>query len=410
MPTLVGNVQELLHEARGLNDQVVALRRAIHREPEIGLELPLTQAKVLEALQGLPLDLRTGKRTTSVVATLRGAAPGPTILLRGDMDALPIQERSGVEFASRFDGRMHACGHDAHTAMLVGAARLLSRHRADLAGTIRFMFQPGEEGYHGAQVMLEEGVLDDPQVDAAFALHATPRYAAGTIHTRAGPVLASADTFTIHVSGRGGHASAPHLAADPIPVACEIVIALQTFVTRSVHAFEPGVVTVGKIEAGTAENVIPASASLTGTIRTVAPATRQLILDGIRRVARGIAEAHGVSADVHIDDGYPVTVNNADVAQLVLEVGRQLLGDDGVQEQPFPQMAAEDFSYVLERVPGAMVSLGTRPRGMREGEAPAGHSDRYLLEEEALPVGVAMHAAIALEYARRAEAPPARSG
>jgi amidohydrolase len=390
-------MHELLHEARGLLGDVVRLRRSIHREPELGLDLPLTQAKVLDGLRELPLEVRTGQRTTSVIADLRGARPGRAILLRADMDALPLQEDTGLEFASRHAGKMHACGHDAHTAMLVGAARLLSRRQAELSGTVRFMFQPGEEGYGGAAIMLEEGLLDIKPA-AAFALHATPRWAAGTITTRPGPVLASADTFTIEVRGRGGHASAPHMAADPIPVACEIVMALQTFVTRSVSVFAPGVVTVGKIEAGTTNNIIPETATLVGTVRTVAPQTRTLILEGLHRVARGVADAHGVAATVDIQEGYPVTVNDADFARFVLRVGEQVLGRDNATEQATPQMAAEDFSYVLDQVSGAMMSLGTRPSGVAEGEAANAHSNRYLLEEEAMVTGQAMYAAVALEF------------
>jgi amidohydrolase len=287
-------LHDLLHEARGLLDDVVKLRRSIHRQPELGLDLPLTQARVLDSLRSLPLQVRTGRRTSSVIADLHGSRPGRAIVLRADMDALPLQEDTGLPFASVFDGKMHACGHDAHTAMLVGAARLLTSHRAELAGTVRFMFQPGEEGFGGARVMLDEGLLDI-QPAAAFALHASPRWAAGTVTTRPGPVLASSDTFTITVNGRGGHASAPHLAADPVPVACEIVMALQTFVTRSISVFAPGVVTVARIEAGTTSNVIPEVATLLGTVRTVAPATRTIILDGLRRVAKGVAEAHRVA-------------------------------------------------------------------------------------------------------------------
>jgi amidohydrolase len=387
----------LVEEARALLPEVVQLRRSIHREPELGLQLPLTQSRVLAALEGLPLEIRLGTATSSVLADLKGTRPGGSIVLRADMDALPLEEDTGLEFASSFAGKMHACGHDAHTAMLVGAARLLARRKAELAGTVRLMFQPGEEGFGGAKVMLEEGLLDcAPR--AAFALHATPRWAAGVVTTRPGPVLASSDTFRIEVRGRGGHASAPHLAADPVPVACEIVTALQTFVTRSVNVFEPGVVTVGKIEAGTTNNVIPETATLIGTVRTVAPATRTRILDGLRRLASGVAEAHGLSAEVELKDGYPVTVNDAEFARFVLEVGRRVLGPEHVLEQPTPQMAAEDFSYVLEQVPGAMVSLGTRPGAFGEGEAPNAHSNRYLLDEDAMATGVALYAAVALEF------------
>lgn len=390
---------DLLNEARALVPDVIELRRAIHRQPELGLELPLTQAKVLRALDGLPLKIQTGQATTSVIADLQGGQPGKTIILRGDMDALPLHEDSGVPFASEYDGRMHACGHDAHTAMLAGAARLLVQHRDELRGCVRFMFQPGEEGHRGALVMLEEGLLNgEPAPSAAFALHATPRWKAGIVSTRPGPVLASADSFRIVVKGRGGHASAPHMAADPVPVACEIVTALQTFVTRSVSVFEPGVVTVGKIEAGTTHNIIPETATLIGTVRTVSPNTREHIVARLERVASGIAAAHGLTAGTIVERGYPVTVNDAGFAAFVLDVARDLLGAENAPEQPTPQMAAEDFSYVLERVPGVMASLGTRPHGLSESEAPAGHSNRYLLEEDAMVNGTATYAAVALRY------------
>ena len=397
MHTLVG-------EAEALRAEVVDLRRAIHREPELGLELPRTQARVLAALRGLPLDVRQGQRTTSVVADLRGGASGRTLILRADMDALPLQEDADVPFRSILDGRMHACGHDAHTAMLVGAARLLARHQADLSGTVRFMFQPGEEGYAGARVMLDEGLLDPPAggaaPSAAFALHATPRWATGTVLTRAGPVLASTDNFTIVVRGRGGHASAPHMAADPVPVACEVVMAIQTLVTRALNIFAPGVVTVGRIQAGSAANIIPETATLVGTVRTLSPGTRSKVLEGLHRVAHGVADAHGLDAEVRVDPGYPVTVNDAEFARFVLEAGREVLGADNCIEQPTPQMAGEDFAYVLERIPGAMASLGTRPAGFDEGEAPNAHSNRYLLNEDALVTGIAMYAAVALRYLR----------
>ena len=397
-------MHSLVGEAEALRAEVVDLRRAIHREPELGLDLPRTQARVLAALRGLPLDVRQGQRTTSVVADLRGGGSGRTLILRADMDALPLQEDADVPFRSILDGRMHACGHDAHTAMLVGAARLLVQHQADLSGTVRFMFQPGEEGHAGARVMLDEGLLDPPAggaaPSAAFALHATPRWATGTVLTRAGPVLASTDNFTIVVRGRGGHASAPHLAADPVPVACEVVMAMQTLVTRALNIFAPGVVTVGKIQAGSAANIIPETATLVGTVRTLSPATRSKVVEGLHRVAHGVADAHGLDAEVRVDPGYPVTVNDAEFARFVLDVGREALGADNCLEQPTPQMAGEDFAYVLEHIPGAMASLGTRPAGFDEGEAPNAHSNRYLLNEDALVTGIAMYAAVALRYLR----------
>ena len=231
---------KLREEAEGLLPGAVELRRRIHSEPELGLVLPETQRAVLDAIGDLGLEVETGGRTSAVVATLRGDHPGPTLLLRADMDALPLVEETGLPFASRRQGSMHACGHDAHVAMLAGAARLLSRRRGDLAGTLKFLFQPGEEGYAGARILIEEGLLDaEPRVDGAFAIHVDSSLAPGRIATRPGPILAAGDVFSIDLAGRGGHASMPHLAVDPIPVACEIVMALQAMVTRRVDAFDP---------------------------------------------------------------------------------------------------------------------------------------------------------------------------
>ena len=390
---------EILSEARALLDDAIQLRRRIHRHPEIGLTLPRTQASVLEALDGLGLQTRTGQRTTSVLARLAGGKPGPTILLRADMDALPLREETGLPFASEVDGAMHACGHDAHVAMLVGAARVLARRRADLAGSVLFMFQPGEEGYHGARVMLEEGLLEGAAAPTgAFALHVTHREAAGVITTRPGPMLASGDTIQITVRGKGGHASAPHDCLDPIPVACEIVQAFQTLVTRRVNVFDPAVITIGKITAGTTRNVIPETAHLLGTVRTVSEVTRERVLEGIRRVADGIATAHGAEAAVELIRGYPVTSNDASFAGFVLDTAREVLGAERVTPMSHPVMGSEDFSYVLQRVPGAMANLGTRPD---RGEVYPNHSNRMLVNETALASGIAVHVAVALRFFER---------
>jgi hippurate hydrolase len=393
---------EVLDDAKSVLDDTIQLRRRIHRHPEIGLALPRTQAAVLEALDGLGLEVRTGQRTTSVVARLTGGRPGPTLLLRADMDALPLREDTGLPFASEVEGAMHACGHDAHVAMLVGAARVLARRRATLAGSIVLMFQPGEEGYHGARVMLEEGLLDGgAPPTGAFALHVTHRQAAGVIAARPGPAMASGDTIQIVVRGKGGHASAPHDCLDPIPVACEMVQAFQTLVTRGVNVFDPAVLTIAKIEAGTTRNVIPETASLLGTVRTVSERTRERMLDGIRRVAEGVAAAHAADVSVDLIRGYPVTVNDADFAGFVLETARELLGAEQTHEMRHPVMGSEDFSYVLQRVPGAMANLGTRPDS---GPAFPNHSNRMLVNESALAHGIAMHVAVALRFFERARA------
>ena len=390
---------ELLAQAKTLLDETIQLRRKIHRQPELGLQLPNTQAAVLEAIDGLPLEVTTGKSTTSVVAVLKGARPGPTILLRGDMDALPMPEDTGLPFASEVPGRMHACGHDSHVAMLVGAARVLSHHRDAMAGNVLFMFQPGEEGYHGAKYMIDEGLLDGPYAPTgAFAIHITERGETGGISVRPGPAMASGDTIQITVTGQGGHASAPHMCLDPIPVACEIVQALQAMVTRRVSVFDPAVVSITKIEAGTTRNVIPESATLLGTVRTLSETTRENVLAGVKRVAEGVAAAHGAQVVVDLNRGYPVTVNDDMFAAFAIETARELLGASLAQQSRNPIMASEDFSYVLQRVPGAMANLCVRPES---GPAYPTHSTRMTLNESVLANGIAMHAAMALRFLER---------
>ncbi len=390
--------EDLLDGAKGFLPGVVELRRDLHLHPELGTDLPRTQAAVLDALDGLGLEVRTGSSLSSVVADLDGGAgDGPTILLRGDMDALPMPEDTGLEFASTVDGAMHACGHDAHTSMLVGAARLLAERRDELAGRVRFMFQPGEEGFGGAVQMIEEGVLDG--VDAAFALHVAPNLWSDWIVYRPGAAMASADVIEITVTGRGGHASTPHWAADPVPVACEVVLALQSMITRTVNAFDPAVLTIAKIRSGTTDNVIPESAALTGTLRAVSESTRHAVWDRIRQVADGVAAAHGCTAEVEILEGYPVTVNDGRFTKWASEIATEVLGPRSVAEMPSPVMGAEDFSYVLQQVPGAMFFLGVCPPDHPNPfEAPACHSNRMVLNEDAMATGIAIHAAVATSF------------
>jgi amidohydrolase len=390
---------DLLAAARADADRTVDLRRRLHRQPEIGLHLPNTQAMVLEAFADLPIEVSTGTSTSSVVGVLRGERPGPTYLLRGDMDALPVHEDTGLDFASEVPGVMHACGHDTHVAMLLGAARLLSERRNDLAGQVVFMVQPGEEGYHGARFMLDEGLLDvvpEAPVSGAFALHVSTMWRSGTINVRPGPMMASADQWTITVRGRGGHASTPHLAADPVPVAAEIILALQSMVTRRTDVFDPAVVTVGHLEAGTTDNIIPETALIHGTIRTLSPERRADVLASVQRVGEHVALAHDMTAAFVRIEGYPVTVNDAGVAAQVTTTAAALLGQQASSVMPVPLMGAEDFSYVLERVPGAMAFLGACPPELDPATAPGNHSNLVRFDEGALPSGVAMYARMAL--------------
>ncbi len=390
--------EALLEEARGIADRIVALRRAIHAEPELGLMTPRTRDKVRAALADLALEWREGPSTTGLVATLKGGAgPGRSVLLRGDMDALPMPEETGLDFASTVPGAMHACGHDAHVAMLAGAARLLCARAESLAGEVRFMFQPGEEGHHGARFMLDDGLLD-PLPDAAFALHVMPNAPHGLIAGRAGPLMAAADRLEIVVTGRGGHASMPHQTRDPVPVACEIVLALQAMVTRRFDAHDPVVVTVTTLEAGTAYNVIADTAALKGTIRTLSARHRAEVAAAIRTLAEGIAAAHGLSAEVEIEEGFPVTVCDARAVDFGERVARGLAGEAAFRRLPEPIMGAEDFSYVLEQVPGAMFFLGVSHEG-EDWRACCGiHSSRMMLDETVLPRGAAYLAALGYRF------------
>lgn len=389
----------LLDEAREVQSAAVTMRRDLHLQPEIGNDLPRTQERILAELQGLPLQVRTGDQVTSVVAVLEGSRPGPTMLLRGDMDALPMPEDTGLPYASEVDGAMHACGHDTHVAMLAGAAKLLTARRDELAGRVLFMFQPGEEGYHGAKYMLEEGLLDGVgDVTGAFALHISTMAPAGTVNLRGGTMMASADTMRIRVIGRGGHASAPHHALDPIPIACEIVQALQLMITRQIDVFDPAVVTVGQITAGTTNNVIPEHADILGTIRAVSERTRAKVHDAIRRVSENIAAAHSAEARVEVELGYPVTVNDMGYAGQVLDTATQLLGAKSVNTMSNPVMGAEDFSYVLQRVPGALAFLGGCPPELNPRTAAPNHSNRVVFDEEAMVTGMATYAAMALRH------------
>ncbi len=391
-------IADWMEGSRALQSETIDLRRSIHREPELGLKTPKTLAKVKAALAGLPLQLKSGPSTTGLIAILEGAKPGRTVLLRGDMDALPMPEDTNVEFSSTVTGAMHACGHDAHTAMLVSAAKLLCAQRERLAGRVMFMFQPGEEGHHGARFMIEDGLLDNPAPDAAFAIHIAPNAPAGMLSSKAGAMLASADVVKVDVRGRGGHASMPHHALDPIPIACEIVTALQTLVTRQIDAFDPVVVTIAQIEAGSTNNVIPESARLTGTIRSVSEESRAKVHAGITRIAENIARAHGAEADVEITRGFPVTVCDARAVSMVERAIGNLLGANAWQTMQKPIMGAEDFSYVLQRVPGAMMMLGVCPDGQDWHTACPCHSNRMVLNESVLARGVAAHCAIAEHF------------
>jgi hippurate hydrolase len=317
------------------------------------------------------------------------------VLLRGDMDALPLVEDTGLAFSSGVHGAMHACGHDTHVAMLAGAAKALCERRERLAGTVMFMFQPGEEGWHGARYMLDDGLID-PLPDAAFALHISPNMPTGVFASREGALLASSDTITIKIVGAGGHASMPHDAVDPIPVACEIVTALQSFITRRISVFDPAVITIAHIDAGTTTNIIPETATMRGTLRTLSEHSRAKAHEGIAQVAQGVAAAHGCRAEVEVERGFPVTVCDGRAVDLAERTAKALYGEQAWITMPNPMMGAEDFSYVLQKVPGAMAFIGGAPVDAPDFRSCCAlHSNRMVIEEAVMARGIAMHCAFA---------------
>ncbi|GAA4665180.1 M20 family metallopeptidase [Amycolatopsis dongchuanensis] len=389
----------MVADARELAGELVGLRRALHREPEVGLHLPRTQERVLRALDGLPLEITTGRDCTSVTAVLRGRGDG-VVLLRGDMDALPVQEETGLAFASEVDGAMHGCGHDLHTAMLVGAAHLLSARRDRLGGDVVFMFQPGEEGWEGARTMIREGVLDAAgrRADAAYGLHVFSNLGpAGRFSTRPGVMLAASATLTVTVHGEGGHGSAPHQAKDPVPVLAEMVTALQTAVTRRFDVFDPVVLTVGVLRAGTRSNVIPDTAAFEATIRTFSEESGRRMRETALRVVSGIAEAHGVTAEADYTEGRPPTINDDEEAAFAREVVAETFGDERYAPLADPFTGAEDFSRVLREVPGCFLALGALPPGADPDKAPYNHSPRAVFDDSVVGDG----AALLTELARR---------
>lgn len=372
----------------------------MHRDPEVGNHLPRTREKVLAALEGLPLEITLHESTSGIAAVLRGSNPGPTIILRGDMDALDMPENSGEPFSSENVDKMHACGHDLHTSMLVHAAKLLCAHKDELSGQVLFMFQPGEEGHAGARKMIAEGLLEtvDPAPSAGLAIHVTSFFESGVMAVRPGPQMAAADKVKITVNGAGGHASAPQGAKDPVTVAAAILTNIQVAVTRQVNVFDPAVVTFGMIAAGSAYNVIPETAVMTGTCRTVSEERRDAVHAMFTEVADGIASAHGLTATVEIDRGYPVTVNDPEWTTDHIGFMGEVFGSDRVVEMLAPIMGAEDWSYVLQQVPGAMVFLGSCPPEFDPGEAPYNHSNLVRFHEDSMATGIALYVATALRH------------
>ena len=374
-------------------EQVIAWRREIHAHPELGFEEHTTSALVESALRSAGIATQRVAKT-GVVGLLEGGKPGKTIALRADMDALPLQERSGEPFASQMPNVMHACGHDAHTAMLLGAAISLAPERDRIAGNIKFLFQPAEEGPGGALPMIEAGVLESPHVDAAVMFHVLPLLPAGVVGWRAGPMQASCDDFDVHVIGRGGHAASPQLGVDTIPIIAEIVTALQRVASREVDPLEGVVVSIGTIQGGYRRNIIADRAQIEGTIRCFNESLRASMPSRIERIVKGVCEAHGAQYKIDFLPGYPAVINDGRLSSLVANIARSAKEVADVVELPFPRMGAEDFAYFAQRVPGCMLRLGVASPDDRD---PAMlHSPEFRIDERALRAGVAVFRELAL--------------
>ncbi len=381
----------LSDEVKAVASDVVAIRRDIHANPEMGFKETRTAAQIEAKLAayGVPSVRVAG---TGLLATIQGAKPGPCILFRADIDALPVVELNEVPYASKTSGVMHACGHDGHIAVALGAAAVLAKRRASLAGTVKIMFQPAEEGPGGAEPMIKAGILENPKVTAAFAAHMWNDLPVGKIGVRSGPVFASADEYTIKILGKGGHGAAPHQTIDPVVIAAHVTLALQTIVSRRTHPLHSAVVTVGQIHGGVRHNIISDSATLNGTCRALDKNDRARIKQEVHQIAKGVAGSLGAGVEIEWRDGYPPTVNDKAMAALVREAAAEVVGESNVVKQEIT-MGAEDMSYVLEAVPGCYWLLGSAnpARGLDYPH----HSARFDFDEESLPVGVQVWVKIA---------------
>jgi carboxypeptidase Ss1 len=389
-----------LDDARSIERRMIDTRRGLHSRPELAFKEHRTAAFVAKSLEKLGIEVRSHVGGTGVVGVLRGRKPGSVVALRADMDALPIQEPSGLAFASKNAGVMHACGHDSHMAMLLGAAEMLSNQRADLHGTIKFLFQPAEEAAElggGAVRMIKDGALDHPSVDHIFGLHILTNYPSGTFGVRPGPIMAASGTFRIRIVGRGGHGSAPHQTVDPIFVSAQLISALQGIRGRMIDPVDPSVVSVCEVHSGTRNNIIPDDAALEGTMRTLSEASRKRVASLIPRIAKGVCRTYGAKCEVEMDQAYPVTLNDSRTTEEVTRILRTMPGVTTLEVPPL--LIAEDFSFFLRKVPGTYYFLGTRNE--KKGCVYPNHSSKFKVDEDVLKYGAASLALLASEFSRK---------
>lgn len=372
--------------------QVIAWRRQIHRHPEIGFEEHKTSALIESVLKGLGIEVIRYPNSTAVVGILKGGKPGRTIALRADIDALPLQEETDFEFKSEVPGVMHACGHDVHTAVLMGAATVLAKHKADLPGTIKFLFQPAEERFPGGAIgMIENGALEG--VERIFGLHVGNDVATGTLGVNYGFSHANCDTADIKIIGKGGHGAGPQNTIDAVVVASHVVVALQTIVSRNVGALDSAVVTVGCFQGGTVHNIIADTADLKLTIRSLKPETRKLLQERIEGIVKGITMSMNATYEMKYVNGYPSLNNTAEMVDLLKSIAQEVVGADKVETRTIPTMGGEDFAYFAQKVPGAFLRLGSKPNF--EGTYGA-HNPKFQVNEDCMAVGLEMMVKIAL--------------
>src|SRR3989475_1611744 len=390
---------DFLKEARKIEPEIIKTRREIHQRPELAYKEKATAKLVAEKLRGLGIEVRTGVGGTGVLGILRGPVTGRVVALRADMDALPIEEMADIDFRSKENGVMHACGHDTHVAMLLGTAKLLANHKDKLVGTVKFLFQPAEEhgGRGGAEPMIQDGVMENPKVDFVFGLHIDGDEKSGVLAFRGGPVMAAPDTFEIKIIGRGGHGAYPHQTVDPIYVAAQLIIAIQGLSGRMIDPVQPFVVTIGSVHSGTKENIIPDEAVLQGTIRTLDEATRKRAKAKVEQVAEGVARAFGAKATVEFEkDAYPVTINDEKVTEEARKKLRQIRGTRTIVKEPI--LGGEDFSRFLNEAPGTFYFLGTR--NSAKGCTYRNHSSKFKVDEDVLKYGTASLALLATEFTK----------
>lgn len=387
--------EKVEHLAAVVEEEVIALRREFHENPELGFEEVETSKRVAAYLNELGIQVETGVAGTGVVGILKGDQPGPVIAMRADMDALPVLEKTGAEYASKVEGKMHACGHDGHTAILLGTAKVLSQLTAELKGTIKFIFQPAEEGPGGALPMIEAGVLMNPVVDVIFGLHIWPGFQVGELGLGYGAVMAAPDEFKLKIIGKGGHGSAPHETVDPLPIAAQVITGLQHIVSRQVSPTQPAVVSIGTIKGGYRHNIIADEVEMTGTVRTLSTEMRDQIPQRIEEIVKGITSAYGADYELRYNCQYPPVVNHQRIAELVEKVGHDLLGSNGVRYVEEPKMGGEDYAYFLEKVPGVFFWLGCTSGP--ESNYPL-HNPQFNLDEKGLINGVKMFCNLAFAY------------